>query len=193
VEEDRFESTSDSESSPEIKHKRNKHAPTELSSKKPVSRFRQVIEDVPKIIRRDPRFEALSGKFSATEFRKNYSFLNDYRAKELQDIKAKWTKEKDENTKTLLLKQWKSLESKLETDRKKDYERQVIREHIQQEKEKIKSGKKPYFLKRSDKRNLVLTKQFSEMKKSDIDRAIERRRKRNVAKERKKLPMRKSD
>ncbi|GMQ05257.1 hypothetical protein CsSME_00050358 [Camellia sinensis var. sinensis] len=40
----------------------NKNRPMEVSAKKPVSRFREVIQ-VPKKVVRDPRFESLCGNF----------------------------------------------------------------------------------------------------------------------------------
>ncbi|KAK9323367.1 hypothetical protein V1517DRAFT_320563 [Lipomyces orientalis] len=166
----------------------SKHAPQEVSAKKPVSRFRDVVE-VPKIVRRDPRFESISGKFHEAQFRKNYAFLDEYREAELRDIAERLKKTKDTNQVQVLQREYQSLDSKLNASKRKDFERQVLKEHDKKEKELVKQGKKPFYLKRADKRQLILTKKFSEMKKSEVDRAIKRRRKKNISKERKQIPL----
>ncbi|KAK9355745.1 hypothetical protein V1523DRAFT_403979 [Lipomyces doorenjongii] len=176
-----------------IRKKRvSKHAPQEISAKRPVSRFREVIE-VPKIIRRDPRFESLSGKFDDAQFRKNYAFLDDYRAAELKDLSQRLKKTKDPNEIQNLQREYQSLDSKLKASKRKDFEKQILNEHEKKEKELVKQGKKPFYLKKADKRRLVLTKKYSEMKRSEVDRAIKRRRKKNISKERKQLPFSRRD
>ncbi|PIN07723.1 hypothetical protein CDL12_19704 [Handroanthus impetiginosus] len=52
----------------------NKNRPMEMSSKKPVGRFREVIQ-VPKKVVRDPRFESLCGTLDVDGFKKRYNFL----------------------------------------------------------------------------------------------------------------------
>ncbi|XVF10671.1 hypothetical protein REPUB_Repub07fG0202500 [Reevesia pubescens] len=60
----------------ENKHRRraNKNRPMELSSKKPVRSFRQVIQASKKVAR-DPHFESSCGKLDVDGFRKRYNFL----------------------------------------------------------------------------------------------------------------------
>ncbi|KAK9450582.1 uncharacterized protein V1518DRAFT_414197 [Limtongia smithiae] len=171
---------------PKTKH-HSKHAPREISSKKPVSRLREVVETT-KITRRDPRFENLAGTYNETQFRKNYAFLDKYRQDELEKMKTQIQQSKDPRERQRLDRERQSLESKLLAMKRKDFERQVIKEHDKKERELVKEGKKPFYLKRGDKRNLVLTKKFDEMKKSAIDRAILRRRKKTISKERKLIP-----
>ncbi|KAK9276079.1 hypothetical protein L1049_005610 [Liquidambar formosana] len=52
----------------------NKNRPMEVTSKKPVSKFREVIQ-APKKVIRDPRFESLCGTLDVEGFRKRYNFL----------------------------------------------------------------------------------------------------------------------
>ncbi|KAK9367637.1 hypothetical protein V1509DRAFT_625797 [Lipomyces kononenkoae] len=170
----------------------SKHAPQEVSAKKPVSRYREVIE-VPKIVRRDPRFESLSGKFDESQFRKNYAFLDSYMESELHDTAEKIKKTKDINEVQKLQREYQSLDSKLKVSKRKDFERNILKEHEKNERELVKQGKKPFYLKKADKRKLILTKKFSEMKGSEVDRAIKRRRKKNISKERKQLPFSRRD
>ncbi|XP_033102854.1 ribosomal RNA processing protein 36 homolog isoform X2 [Anneissia japonica] len=63
----------------------NKNRPLEMSSKKTVSRFREVIPVANKIAR-DPRFDDLSGEFKEEAFNQNYSFLKDVRKHEQEEI-----------------------------------------------------------------------------------------------------------
>ncbi len=62
-------------------------------------------------------------------------------------------------------------------------------EHRKQEKELVKQGKKPFYLKKSEQKKRVLIDKFASMKKGQVDRAIERRRKKVAGKEKKELPM----
>ncbi|KAK9465626.1 hypothetical protein V1512DRAFT_292294, partial [Lipomyces arxii] len=165
----------------------SKHAPQEISAKKAVPWLRQVV-DVPKIERRDPRFENLAGKFDDTQFRKNYAFLNEYREQEMKDLEARIAKSKNFAETAQMQKEYQSLESKLNAAKRKDFERQVVREHEKKERELVKQGKTPFYLKKADKKKLILTKRFSEMKKSEVAHAIQRRRKKITSKERKQLP-----
>ncbi|CAG8512064.1 23121_t:CDS:2 [Dentiscutata erythropus] len=82
---------------------RRKHRPMEISSKKPVGRFRQIIE-IPSHIkkRRDPRFDDLSGKFNEDLFEKSYSFLNEYKRSEIEEVKKSISKERDPEEKQKL-------------------------------------------------------------------------------------------
>lgn len=71
----------------------NKNQPLELSSKRAVGRFRQVVE-VKKRRALDPRFEAQSGRLNEDLFNKSYAFLDDYKQRELQELKQQLKKTK---------------------------------------------------------------------------------------------------
>lgn len=79
------------------------YSPTEVTSKRPVTRKRQVIE-VPKLVShisvttitrsngvsqipRDPRFLPMTGEFSADKFQQSYSFLAENHKKELSALR----------------------------------------------------------------------------------------------------------
>lgn len=93
----------------------SKHAPTEISSKKAVSRKRKVVEVV-KSEARDPRFDPVSGGgpiLAADEerIRRNYSFLDDYRESEMRLLKTSIKKTKDEEAKVALKRELLSMVS----------------------------------------------------------------------------------
>ena len=60
-----------------LQKRKHKNAPTVMSSKKPVGRFRQVV-DVKKQAVRDPRFTSWTGDLDQSKFRKAYDFLSSY-------------------------------------------------------------------------------------------------------------------
>lgn len=176
--------------------KRLKHAPSEASSKKRVS----VIRPIPGLtmtksgadsasrdsrLYRDIRFDATYGKANEDRVREDYAFLDDYRREEIAELQAKLKKTEESYVRSQIQTQIQSLQSKLKTLEKRDFRKKVLNDHRQQQRDQAKDGKNPYYLKRSDQRKLVLTEQFKTMKKKDIDRAIERRRKKITGKEKK--------
>ncbi|GKT49317.1 rRNA biogenesis protein rrp5 [Colletotrichum spaethianum] len=164
----------------------SKHAPMEQSSKKPVSRRREVIA-VPKMEVRDPRFDPLSGPIDEAKARKAYAFLDDYRKDEMRELRAEIKKTKDADKKEEMKRLLLSMESKIKTRERKQREADVISEHKRKEKELVKQGKQPFYLKKSEQKKRFLMDQFAGMKKKQVDRTIERKRKKVVGRERKEL------
>jgi ribosomal RNA-processing protein 36 len=181
----------------------NKHAPVELTSKKPVSRKRDFLTSTAETKRlqaRDPRFTPLGPGASTVaaaagstideiKARKAYAFLDEYRESEMQELRATIKKTRDPVQKEKLQRALLSMESRKKTQERKDRERAVIEEHRKKEKELVKQGKTPFYLKKSEQKKRVLVDQFQGMKKKQVDKAIERRRKKVAGKEKKMLPM----
>ena len=59
----------------------NKNRPQELTSKKPISTFRNIFQSKKKEFV-DPRFSSAFGEYKPELFRKSYSFINDIRLRE---------------------------------------------------------------------------------------------------------------
>lgn len=189
-----------------IASRKNKHAPTEQSSKHAVSRKRQIVE-VHKVQNRDPRFgPPLGASSSASSFpsrsaaamaavqheeaaRRNYAFLDQYRDSEMATIRAAIRKTKDAGEKEKLQRALMSMQSKKQARQRLDAERSVISEHRRQEKELVKQGKTPFYLKKSETKKRVLVDRFAGMKKGQVDKVIARKRKKETAKERREMPM----
>jgi ribosomal RNA-processing protein 36 len=71
--------------------------------------------------------------------------------------------------------------------------RQIVKEHYKSEKILVEQGKKPFYLRKGDVTRLHLAKQFEKIKKSvksdeDLERVLEKRRKRKVSRQRKHMP-----
>jgi len=182
-------SSTEEDKSTSKKQRSSKHAPTELSSKRAVPRKRPVIS-VPKSTARDPRFDPLSGPLRHDTIAKKYAFLNEYQKSELAELKStlKSNKKLSDADREALKKKIMSMESQQEAANAKEKEREILREHRKKEKEMVKRGKKPFYLKKSDVKKQALVKKFEGMKRKDRDKAIERRRRKLTAREKRNMP-----
>lgn len=137
---------------------------------------------------RDPRFEPTSGMVNEQKIAKNYEFLEGYRDDEMKDLKAAIKTTKDEEAKERLKREWLSMESRKKTKDRRDREREVIERHRKEEKELVKQGKQPFYLKKSAQKDQLLREQYAGLKGKGLDRVIERRRKKIEGKEKKRMP-----
>lgn len=165
----------------------SKNAPTEISSKKAVSRRREVVP-VKKREVRDPRFEPTNGPVDQAKIERAYSFLDDYREDEMKELRVAIKKTKDEDVKETLKRKLLSMESRMKTDAKKKKARDILDKHRKGEKQLVKEGKTPYYLKRAEQKKRVLLDTYGELKGRQLDRVIERRRKKVEGKEKKNMP-----
>jgi ribosomal RNA-processing protein 36 len=90
--------------------RKNKHRPLEVTSKKPVSRHREVVKPM-RSKSRDPRFDHQSGTYNDVNFAKSYEFLGDYRKGEIDDLTKQMKKVKDFTKKKKLQQERSRLES----------------------------------------------------------------------------------
>lgn len=165
----------------------SKHAPQEQSSKRPVSRRREVVPDTRRKAR-DPRFDSLgSGRLDEAKFRKTYAFLDEYRDSEMAELRAQIKKAKAPLRKEELKRQLMSMESRKKAEQQKLAKAQLLQEHRQKEKELVAQGKKPFYLKKSEQKKSLLMDRFSGMNEKQVNKAIEKKRKKVAAKERREL------
>lgn len=165
----------------------SKHAPQEQTSKRQVTRMREIIPDTRRKAR-DPRFDPLvGGKMDEDKARKAYAFLDEYRDSEMADLRAQIKKTKNPSAKENLKRQLLSMESRKKSRAKKDEESRLLSEHRKKEKELVAQGKQPFYLKRSEQKKQLLVNRFEGMSKGQVDRAIERKRKKVAGKEKKEL------
>lgn len=187
VEEDE-ESDGDSDEDGPPHARTSKHAPAVQSSKRAVSRKRQVV-DVKKPKLRDPRFDNIGGpRPDEHTLKKRYGFLDDYKKSEIEDLKNSIKKTKNETEKERLKKKLLSMESQMKAQENKEKQQQILHEHKKKERELIKQGKQPFFLKKSEQKKLALIDKFQNMKGKQREKLIERRRKKATAKERRNMP-----
>lgn len=173
----------------------SKHAPTEVTARRAVTRKREVVP-VQKVQARDPRFGPLGGGAGGGNAamlekaqRENYAFLEQYRDDEMAALRAEIKKSKNPAAKEKLQRSLMSMQSRRQAQQRKDAERAVVEEHRRREKERVKEGKTPFYLKKSEQKKQLLVDRFASMKKKDVDKTIEKKRKKLAAKERRELPM----
>lgn len=167
----------------------SKHAPAELSSKKAVSRRREVVQ-FRRLDHRDPRFEPLSGPTDEAQLKKNYSFLEIYRDSEIAELRAAVLNSRDADSLEKLKKALQSMESRKKTEATKDQAQAVLRVYRAKEKELVMQGKKPFYLKRGEQKRLALVERFEGLKDKQFDKVVERRRKKKTTRERRGMPER---
>lgn len=122
--------------------------------------------------------------------KRNYAFLKEYRDDEMKQLKETiWrTKSTDEAAKEALKRALLSMESKKKARVAKDEQQEIIRTHRAKEKKLIKHGKKPFYLKKSEQKKLVLVERFKRLKGKQVELAMERKRKKKAGRERKNMP-----
>jgi len=121
-------------------------------------------------------------------FEKNYSFLDDYKDGEMKMLKDEIKETRDGSRAEQLAKKLKSMESQRQSQRNKDKVREVLEQHKKEEREKVKQGKKAYFLKPSEAKTRVLQEEFSKLSDKQVEKTMARKQKRKTQKERKNMP-----
>ncbi|KAH6987363.1 hypothetical protein BKA56DRAFT_269021 [Ilyonectria sp. MPI-CAGE-AT-0026] len=164
----------------------SKHAPQEQSSKRPVSRLREIIPDTRRQAR-DPRFDPLAGPLDEAKANKAYAFLDEYRDSEMADLRIQIKKTKDPEAKDALKRQLLSMESKKKSRVRREEADNLLREHRQREKDLVAQGKTPFYLKKSEQKKQILVDRYASMSKGQVNRAIERKRKKVAGKEKKEM------
>lgn len=125
----------------------NKNRPREMSTKKQVPRFREIIQ-VKKHIPRDPRFDSLCGNFNEKAFNNAYGFINEIKENNLITLKSELGRTNDPRVIKKITYLIQRLENQL-----REQKRKTAREEKKVEEKRsiiraIKSGQKPSFKKK---------------------------------------------
>ncbi|KAI9511799.1 hypothetical protein F5148DRAFT_949007, partial [Russula earlei] len=193
-----------------IPSRKGKNAPTEVTSKRPVSRRRTVVE-VKKMAStplevRDPRFSQLTGEFDASTFRNHYKFLSDMRQSELSTLRDHLKRarkrlsssprhlrpEREEEVERLSLAV-KRAESSVNRDKRERVEQEALSTMAKEERNKRQKGKKPFWLKDAEKKKLLLKARYDAMTaeggKRAVKKVIEKKRRKLSQRETKSRPL----
>ncbi|KAL2911825.1 rRNA biogenesis protein rrp36 [Polyrhizophydium stewartii] len=143
-------------------------------------------------VARDPRFESYTGKLNEDLFKRSYGFINSYEDDEIEMLKKEIKKEKDAERRAELQA---TLTSKASISRKnaranKEKAQNIKREWRKSEKELVGKGKKPFFLKKSDFKRIELVDKYKSLVAGgqDLDKVLEKRRKKNASREHRGIP-----
>lgn len=171
--------------------------PNEVSSKKPVSVLRQTFAPIrPKPV--DPRFNRAFGEFNEESFKHSYGFIKEIQERERATLQNALKTEKDPHKREHIQRVLDRQQSIAKAKEKEDFRNAVMQKWKKNEKEMVKQGKKPFFLKRADQKKLELIAKFKEMKERaaangqsvNVDKLMEKRRKHKSSKQRTQLPPR---
>lgn len=167
----------------------DKHRPLEMSAKVRVPFLRQVVP-VSKKVARDPRFDDLSGEYNPEVFDKTYQFLDGIRAKEKQLVKKQLKKHRSGEVHEKLQQLLQRMEQQ-EMAQQERKQQQELRLTLKQEQRALaQEGHRPYFLKKSEQRQLALAEKFKKLKRNKkLDSFLSRKRRRNAGKDRRHLPL----
>jgi len=170
---------------PKVFKRLNKNRPLELSARKQVPKRAAATQVKEKIVR-DPRFDDLSGEYDEQIFKHNYDFISDIRIKEKDELKKLIYKEKETGKRSQMKKLLKRMEQQEADEKKKEEKDKREKERKKEELQKVKEGKKPYFLKKGEKRALDEMEHKKELEKSGkLQKYIERKSKKQKVKEKK--------
>ena len=95
---------------------------------------------------------------------------------------------KNEDEKETLRRKMVSMENRLKAKAAKEREREIMRRHRREEREKVEQGKQPYYLKRKEVKEKALEEKFKGMKGKEREKLMERRRRKEGQREKKKMP-----
>lgn len=167
----------------------HKNRPMETTSKRPVGRFREVIQ-VPKSEGKDPRFEELSGRLDKDGFKKRYAFLYDQvLPQERRALKDRLKKESGVSKKTRLRSDLTKIEQQIHDEERRRKRTKLEADWKAEQRTAVKAGKQPYYLKKSAQKERELLLRYEELKKSGkLEKYMEKRRKKNAAKDHRYLP-----
>lgn len=171
------------------KARANKNRPTEVSSKRQVTRYREIVENT-KPKSRDPRFETLCGNFNQESFRKTHAFIFEEKLpQEKQHIAMQLKKQKGEAKKRELKRKLSTLDQQIKQDVQTQKRKKQEGERKRIEREAVKRGKKPFHLKKGDRKKEELIQKYKELKKAGkLESFLEKRRKKNSQKDTKSMP-----
>jgi len=167
----------------------NKNRPVEMSSKRPMAEPWPAV-DVPRKLRRDPRFEASSGTLDEAKFRKSYGFVFDHvLPAEKEALQAQMKKEKDVYKKRGMQTKLTRLEQTLKKEAQQRKVDRRTKERKDAEKEAVRQGKRPYYLKKSDVKKQEWAEKYQELKRAGkVQDYLAKKRKRRAAKDHKLIP-----
>ncbi|XP_058129162.1 ribosomal RNA processing protein 36 homolog isoform X1 [Anopheles ziemanni] len=137
---------------------------------------------------RDPRFDSKHGYFSGRQFRKNYSFINELRQKELKKLKNSLENATDPEEADKIKFVIQRTHNQIHEYKKQKALDEGRMLEKQQARQAIQEGKRPFYERKSTKQAKALVDQYDKLKETGkLAKHIDKRRKKVTGKDRKKL------
>uniref|UniRef100_A0ABK9N6X4 rRNA biogenesis protein RRP36 n=1 Tax=Glossina morsitans morsitans TaxID=37546 RepID=A0ABK9N6X4_GLOMM len=168
----------------------NKNRPREQSSKRQVPFLGTELRGKSKngMQLRDPRFDERAGNYDVNKFKENYKFVSDIREIEILQLKRELNSVTDQEGKDRIKKAVQRLTNKNVEEKKWHKKQQTLKEEQQDIQKAIAEGKQPHYLTKKERKAKELVAQFEELKKrGKLTKHLEKRRKKNITKDRKKM------
>ncbi|CAH7689303.1 hypothetical protein PPACK8108_LOCUS24354 [Phakopsora pachyrhizi] len=186
-------SSSIQKKSKNVPSRSNKHAPIERSSKRPVTRRRTVVE-APKVERRDPRFDSLSGGINEELVERSYSFLRSQRKDEIEKLRELVKRKRNRSGKSQELEELRERLRRMENlevqQEKIQREKEALKRWNSEERQRQKQGKAPYYLKKKKQKEVILADRIESLSKDKrrLKKSMDRKLKKISAKDKKSIP-----
>jgi ribosomal RNA-processing protein 36 len=165
--------------------------PQEMPSNKPVSRFVPVARLNKRKRSMDPRFDSTAqGDMQHAEvetYRKRYGFLDEVRTDELTTLNKQLKKlpRYDHMKREMVKAQINAVKQDIADQKRKDSERNAITAWKKEENAARKQGKAVFHLKDSERKKLILTEHYKQLKTDGkLEKYMTKRRKKNAQKDR---------
>ncbi|PIC24265.1 hypothetical protein B9Z55_017668 [Caenorhabditis nigoni] len=175
--------------------KGGQHRPKEISSKRPVSTFRNIYGDHEKGTKKrkwDPRFDSRAGDFKEVCFENNYQFLDEIRTGEMQDLRNEYSTaraEGDEHKAARLKNTLQKMETREKTRAEKRRQAETRKELHDDNIERMLRGEAPIFRTKAQVRRIDAEKKYEELKKGNkLDKYLQKKAKKESAKQKKARP-----
>jgi ribosomal RNA-processing protein 36 len=168
----------------------HKHRPSEQTSKRPVSVFRDTMQAGKREIR-DPRFQTLTaGAYVDESFKKRYAFLYDEKLpEEKKALQEALKKAKSTEARQQIKSQLASITQQVKAEEVRRRKAEAERTEKASRKVAVAEGKQVYYLKKSERRKQELIAKYEELQKAGkLEKFMEKRRKKNAAKDHRYLP-----
>ena len=202
-----------SSSSSFLASRERKNAPAVMSSRRPVSRLRQVVKPIQNAKARDPRFDSLSaGPVNLDLHAKSYGFLPDLYQTEIKQLRDQHAKLKRteihhagpraksqqaaeiRDQRAHVEQELRRAESRQNERTRRERERSVKADFKKENQRRVDAGLKPFFPKKAQFQEALLRKQFDEMAQgsgtgsgASLRKAMDRKRRKDAHKEKKSL------
>ncbi|KAL1122211.1 hypothetical protein AAG570_003616 [Ranatra chinensis] len=166
----------------------NKNRPREVSSKVPVRFLGPNSKKQAASSSRDPRFDSLCGDFDEKKFSTSYSFIKDIKMQERRKLASVYKKEKKRGGDNIeKLEGIKCMIQRIDNQEREWKKRDAEKEQSKMEKHKqiemMLEGKKPYFMKKSEKKFQNLMGTYDALKNSGkLEKRMKKKNKKNSKK-----------
>uniref|UniRef100_A0A2N9GW47 rRNA biogenesis protein RRP36 n=1 Tax=Fagus sylvatica TaxID=28930 RepID=A0A2N9GW47_FAGSY len=170
----------------------NKNRPMEASCKKPVGRLREVVQ-VPKKEEQE-KLDKSNDPYAINRFKHSVTWMRGNLPAERETLRKQLAKSNDPEIIDELKKNISWIDKQLKSESGQRTGSAILAEHKKKEREAAKKGKQPFYLSKSAIRQQRLIEKYENLKASGkLDAFIEKRRKKNAAKDHRYMPYRRTN